>query len=349
MKKLTIEIVKERLKKINPNILILSGTYINNSTNLKCKCLIDGCEWDITWNMLQRPEGCPECARKNLTLDKIKVELKILNPNMKILSDKYVNSFEHLECECLKDHYIWGTSWDSLRSGTGCPKCGGRVLPTFAEAKEMIKSHNPNIEILSGTYENRTSILKYKCSIDGNEWESTIGNLMNGSNCPVCVARSMSNSNHWNWKGGISSINEEMRLWLIDWKKDSMRQCNYKCAITNQPFQDIHHLYSFNVISKEVFILTKIDVKENISEYSLKELETIKNKCLELHGKYGLGICLTKEVHKLFHSEYGILNNTSEQFKEFVTRLESGEFNDFLKENKLELNINYDLFNKLIN
>ena len=56
---------------------------------------------------------------------------------------------------------------------------------------------------------------------------------------------------------------------------------------------------------------------KQISEYSKEELNNITNLCVELHYKYELGVCLTEEEHKLFHSIYGRENNTIEQYKEF--------------------------------
>ena len=36
--------------------------------------------------------------------------------------------------------------------------------------------------------------------------------------------------------------------------------------------------------------------------------------------EYGHGVCLTKEIHTMFHKEYGFGNNTKEQFLDFVDK-----------------------------
>lgn len=51
--------------------------------------------------------------------------------------------------------------------------------------------------------------------------------------------------------------------------------------------------------------------------YELMNRKGLKEKCLKLHYKYGLGVCLTEELHKEFHNIYGKRNNTLEQYMEF--------------------------------
>jgi len=60
-------------------------------------------------------------------------------------------------------------------------------------------------------------------------------------------------------------------------------------------------------------------------------LKKVKDKCLKLHYKYGLGVCIRKDIHELFHNLYGRGNNTPEQFKEFTQRYQNGEFTELLQ------------------
>ena len=59
--KLTHEEFVNRMKEINDNIEIL-GKYKNAMTKIKCKCKIDGHEWEVTPNgLLNDKTGCPKC------------------------------------------------------------------------------------------------------------------------------------------------------------------------------------------------------------------------------------------------------------------------------------------------
>lgn len=192
-KKLTLDTIKERLKKINPNIEILSEEYINNSTKLKCKCLIDGYEWSPTWNNLAQGYGCPECSgnRKDYTIEYIRKKLFEINPNIEILSDKYINNHVKLKCKCLIDNYEWGVTWGNLRKGQGCPECkrkkaGNSQRLTIHDVKKRLKEINPNIEILTEKYVNNHTKLRCKCLIDGYEWGISWNELFQGNGCPKC-------------------------------------------------------------------------------------------------------------------------------------------------------------------
>lgn len=58
--KLTQEKFITKLHQVNPDIKVL-GTYINNSTKIKCKCMICDHEWEAAPKHLLSGHGCPKC------------------------------------------------------------------------------------------------------------------------------------------------------------------------------------------------------------------------------------------------------------------------------------------------
>lgn len=102
------------------------------------------------------------------------------------------------------------------------------------------------------------------------------------------------------------------------WKQESMVACDYKCVISGERFDDVHHLVGFNQIFAEMVLdHPEIRLCETVQEYSLEELEYILSCFLRIQATYPLGACLTKNVHTEFHSTYGFGNNTEAQFLEF--------------------------------
>lgn len=127
-----------------------------------------------------------------------------------------------------------------------------------------------------------------------------------------------SGKNNANWGGGITNISEYLRHNINDWKLDSFKKHNYRCDISgNSKNLVIHHLYNFKDIISELFEVLDIEVHSKIRDYTEAQLNILKDKCLELHYKYGLGVCLTEEFHKEFHSIYGKKDNTPDQYYEF--------------------------------
>ena len=114
---------------------------------------------------------------------------------------------------------------------------------------------------------------------------------------------------------------------ITKWKIDSLKNCDYKCILTGDSDIAIHHIRAFNLIFKELVETYKITVKENFSEYTLQELDYIANLFNSIQSKYPLGACIRKDLHGLFHSEYGQGNNTESQWNEFVENFKSGKYN----------------------
>lgn len=124
-----------------------------------------------------------------------------------------------------------------------------------------------------------------------------------------------------NWKGGVSSLSQHLRAYMKKslWTKKSFEVSNYNCVITGKNNGDLqlHHIYGFNIILREALEILRLDTKEEIGEYTIKELNLLESTVEQLHFKYGLGVPLTKNIHDEFHSIYGAGNNTPEQFEEF--------------------------------
>lgn len=144
------------------------------------------------------------------------------------------------------------------------------------------------------------------------------------------------------WKGGINETYAELRSDTKDWFNESMKFCGYKCVITGGEFDNVHHTTAFRDIVDEIFELTNIEVKPKVCDYSIKEFDELRSRLKHLHEVYGFGACVNKDVHKLFHDNYGYTKFSPFNFLEFIYRIDNGEFDDWFKENQIEININYD-------
>ena len=121
-------------------------------------------------------------------------------------------------------------------------------------------------------------------------------------------------------QGVYNYLSEYIRKRNRDWKEKSMKKCNYKCVITGKRFDAIHHLYGMNIILQET--LDELNYDENISIKDLtdSDLDKILNHFFIVQNRYPLGICLSYEIHKQFHDNYGYGDNTPEQFEDFLKK-----------------------------
>jgi hypothetical protein len=104
-------------------------------------------------------------------------------------------------------------------------------------------------------------------------------------------------------KDNLKSMNTFLRTKLLDWTENSLNIQHRECFVTGSTHNLIvHHIVPYNEIRE--FVLNYLDVEDKpISEFSLSELDRIKDLFLEYH-KLSIGIPLTEEIHKQFHLQY---------------------------------------------
>lgn len=196
-------------------------------------------------------------------------------------------------------------------------------LKIFQQIKDIFKARD--YILLSDTYINNHTPIEYICNKHSEYGKQSITwiHLRDGEGCYYCGLDKHRGENNNRWNGGISSLNSFLRNVIKPWVKDSLEKYNYKCDISgNGGYLEVHHVYkNFKDIVEETLSIIDLDIRKNIGEYSNEELELISKTCLDLHYKYGLGVCILKEYHMEFHNLYGVYNNTKEQYyayKEYV-------------------------------
>ena len=99
-RRLTHEEFMEKFYENNKNAenIEILGEYVNNRTKIKCKCKIDGYEWEMTPSNLLSNHGCPKCSGNNkLTHEEFINRIKGVNENIEILGE--LNSKSILQYE----------------------------------------------------------------------------------------------------------------------------------------------------------------------------------------------------------------------------------------------------------
>lgn len=125
-------------------------------------------------------------------------------------------------------------------------------------------------------------------------------------------------------------IHDYLRANNVLWKKESMENSKYKCVLTNERFDDIHHIHSFNLIVSEVIEILNIDLQKSIDDFSKEELKEILSTFREIQNLYPKGVCLSKYIHKLFHDLYGYGNTTEKDWNEFVVNYKNNKYNHLI-------------------
>lgn len=148
----------------------------------------------------------------------------------------------------------------------------------------------------------------YNCTCDCGATNLRIGSCNLTSGCSKscgCLNRELCRERVW--KGGVTQLTKYLRYCILEWRKDSFENTNYKCIITGRNGKLVaHHIISFRDIMYETLAELNLEVKEFLSDYSEKDLTQMKYLFVKKHYDYGFGAIITDELHKEFHSIYGV-------------------------------------------
>ncbi|MEH7116028.1 hypothetical protein V7128_01215 [Neobacillus vireti] len=321
-RKITYEKILDKINSINGYTMVTKENEIGDiksRTKFEVKCDKNHI-YDTCWMYLRTGSKCTYCSGTKVSIEIIKEFINENNLDYKLISDTYLGSGEKLELICSYGH-PFKISWDNLKQGKGCGSCRYRKISESLQMSEIeYVTHVNDDGYLFNRWLEEYHGVTTKCELicpNGHYWETCHDYFKSGARCKYCHFEHNIGENHPRWKGGISSVQTFLRDKLYDWKKETIQKYNSKCDITGLPFDDIHHLYGFNLIIEEAFKITKLPIHQTIKDYTRDELECLTITTVKLHDKYGLGVCLIKEVHNLFHSIYNFGDNIPEQYYEF--------------------------------
>ena len=116
------------------------------------------------------------------------------------------------------------------------------------------------------------------------------------------------------------TLHSFIRQRIKPWRDNEFKKNNYTCSVSGK-YRNvvIHHCRGFNILMLEVIESIDFPIHEHIQFYSQDELDYFLNEFMLLQEYYGEYVCISEDIHKLFHARYGYGNNTVEQWNEFLT------------------------------
>lgn len=313
-----------------------SNEYQNDRSRLLviCEKHIENGVFDTSFaNIKKSKHSCTLCA------DEYTTSLKRMDGNVvyQTFIDKglepqfnptdYNNNVQLLPylCPKHKDKGIQYRSYAALQASEGCYYCRNERIGDKLRLDEefvfnqMIK--RGLIPTENAKYNNKDEQIPYYCKNHSNHIQYVRFGVLDRTQQPCLYCRI---------EESMTYLNRRLRSYLSKWREDSEKDCDYKCVLSGNSDYEIHHLIDFNDIIKEALTNLKLDISSHGNEYTADEFVSIKDEVLSLHDKYPLGVCISKDLHIVFHQIFGKDNNNIEEFNIFTNMYKKGELNKMI-------------------
>ena len=239
-------------------------------------------------------------------------------------AEDYKSNMQSLPYTCNKhpDKGVQYRTYGSIKSGSnkGCLECSreatwDNLRLDFNFVKERFIEKN--LIICDGeVYKSKEDYLRCYCLKHPEQvLERTYGSIRNTETpCPICR----------NDKS-ITEINRLLRSVTKNWKTRIEEECEYKCVLTNSKNYEVHHLYPFSKIIKDV--INELNI--NIEDYTPNDIIRIREEVTRIHDTLS-GVCLRTDLHILFHKIYSKDNCSESDFEKFKNKYINGKLEDVI-------------------
>jgi len=221
-----MESYTDKIKRIlkEKNLELLEDLdVIKSRTKLNYICKICKRESSNVANNISRGNGCKVCTHpKTLSSEEFLNRVKEKYNKEYTILGKYTNINDPIKIR----HNTCGHIWDTTRpndflkdNANTCPQCSHQSFAyTIEQYRQKVKEDsNGEYEVLSDSYKNNRTKLKFKHRKCGHIWDTTPNTFNNSSRCPECskfVSKVVSNVTEFLNELEINFESEKTFPWL---------------------------------------------------------------------------------------------------------------------------------------
>jgi predicted Zn-ribbon and HTH transcriptional regulator len=166
----------------------LSQEYTNNKTKLRWRCA-EGHEWEALPGNVLRGHWCKDCGNVHQGRSKAKsiADARALGRERggECLSEEYINNNTPLHWKCGACGHEWEARESSIKQGSWCPKCAGRLAPDEALRELQKLATKKGGCCLNEQYLGARTKHRWRC-VQGHEWEAAPYSIRAGTWCIKC-------------------------------------------------------------------------------------------------------------------------------------------------------------------
>jgi 5-methylcytosine-specific restriction endonuclease McrA len=270
-------------------------TYVNKRSYFKLKCKNNHI-WITSYFNFKRVLECPECSGHKIWLySDVILEFKKNDCELLTKESEYTGVFGDVTYKC-KCGNIHTKAFYLFRKAPNCPRCNPyKKLYTTEIVRDILAE---NDYTLLSEYQNSHSPLEYLCNKGHYSNSTSLLNYLKGARCMQCYQENNRGKNHPGWnhnKTDEERLDDRKFLEYKYWRKSVFERDNYTCQSCGD------------------------NKGGNLIAHHKDAYSWCKERRLDVNN----GVTLCENCHALnedsFHRMYGFINNTEEQFNEWLT------------------------------